>query len=164
MTTAIPELIALELITRLEQITTANGYAFSVPSVQRINRDATNWTATAYSIVVVQGDDERNPDHDRPGNPPANAYAVKFQVIGFIRQSDRSTDADQALVNDMNASIRKAIAENSSTWHTFDGNAYNADMGTGVNVLGDVGDYAASAVELTVWYRVNELDPYEVRA
>lgn len=162
MSTAVPERIALELISRMEAITVANGYAFSAADVYRVNRDATSWTPANYAIVVVQGDAERNFDHDRPGNPVANAYELTFVVVGFVRQSDRTTAADQAKMNDMDAAIRKAIA-NGTSWHVFDDATYDAELEAGANVVQEDGDYSAVTIELKVRYRVSEVDPYTVR-
>lgn len=161
MPTAIPELIAAEVITRLEQITTGNGYAFNVASVERVNRDGNDWTPTHRGIVVVQGDEQRNEPHDRPGNPPANAYELPFSILCFVRQSDRSSTADQAEVNAMVAAAKKAVAEGSTSWHQFDGNSYDANWGIQSNY--ESIDHAGASVELLVRYRISEIDPFTLR-
>lgn len=163
MPTAVPELIALELIARLEEITTDNGYSFTVPSVDRVNRDGTDWTPKSNTIVVLQTAEEPIPELSYPGNPPAIAYQLTFTIQGFVRQSDRSTTADAALENEMVAAIKKAVAENSTSWHTFDGNAMNANWGPTTRFDPVQGAHAGVSIELIVQYRVSELDPYTIR-
>lgn len=162
MPTAVPELIALELIDRLEDITIANGYDFTVPSVDRVNRDGTDWTPKSNTIVVVQTAHERNPELDYAGNPPGVAYILTFTIQGFIRQSDRSATADAALENRMEANIKKAVAGTAS-WYTFDGNAFNADWGPTTRFDPTQGAHAGISIELQVQYRVSEIDPFSVR-
>ena len=162
MPTAIPELIAQELIDRLEDITTGNDYSFTVPSVDRVNRDGHDWTPKTNTIVVVQTAHERLEELDFAGNPPGLAYLLTFTIQGFVRQSDRSNTADAALENNMEASIKKAVAGN-ATWHTFDGNAFNAMWGQTQRFDPTQGAHAGVSVELMVQYRVSEYDPYTKR-
>ena len=163
MPTAVPELIALELKSRLEAITIANGFEITAQAVYRVNRDATAWTPRDKSIVITQQASERDEDADHEGNPPAIGFILPFVVTGFVRQSDRATAPDQAKVNQIEASIRKAITSGAN-WHSFDGNAYNAQLGGASNISEDEGRFAGVAVELQVFYRVSETDPYTVRA
>lgn len=177
MPTSIPELIALELIARLDQITVGNGYEFTASNVKRVNRDAIDWTPENLSIVVMQLGSERDTSLDCPGNPPANGYALGFDVSGYIRQTDRvdsggpgpgpgpgtrlATSDDDTLINAMEASIKKAIAAGSTSWHTFDGNARHAEFGSTQKFLSE--QHIGCTVSLTVRYRISEIDPYEVR-
>lgn len=159
----IPEAIAEELISRLEAVTLANGYSFNVASVERVNRDGHDWTPKNNTLVVVQREQQRNEAHDYPGNPPAIAYELPFAIHCFVVQSDFSGLSDAMLVNRMAANVQKAIAEGSTSWHTFGGNAYNAMFGTITPFVSDQGDHAGCTIELTVQYRVSELDPFTVR-
>lgn len=155
------ETIALELVARLGQITTGNGYAFTASDVSRVNRDGDDWTPEHLGIVVKQGDETRNPAHDRPGNPPAMAYEQAYELIGFVRQSDRADTSDDSLVNQMEAAIKKAVAENSGTWHQFDGASYDANWGDTTRFESTA--HAGLKVPLSVRYRVSELDPLTLR-
>jgi hypothetical protein len=163
MPTAVPELIAIELKSRLEAITVANGYEITAQAVYRVNRDATGWTPRDKTLVISQQGAERDEEADHEGNPPAIGFVLPFLITGFVRQSDRATAPDQSRVNQMEASIRKAITSEAN-WHTFDGNAYNAQLGGASNISEDEGRFAGVAVELQVFYRVSETDPYTVRA
>lgn len=162
MSTAAEEIIALELISRLEAITVANGYAFDVESVSRVNRDSTDWTPRDRSIVVAQDATQRNEEADRPGNPAAIGYIVPFQIFGFRRQSDRAATADAAKVNEMLAAIKKAVA-NATDWHQFNRTSYDANWGTSSPFNSQDGRHAGLAVELFVHFRLDETDPFTVR-
>lgn len=156
-----PEDIAVEVVARLGEITTANGYAFDAASVDRINRDSSDWTPSPYAIVVEQASETRNESHDRPGSPPAMAYEQTYEIHGFIRQSDRSTTPDATLENRMESAIKKAVAENSSSWHQFDGSSYDANWGETTPY--ESTEHAGVTVRLIVRYRVSELDPEALR-
>lgn len=160
MPTAIPELIAQELIARLQTITTANGFAFDVADVSRVNRDATDWTPKHHSIVVVQAEEIRKPEHDYPGNPAAIAYTLPFELHGFVRQSDRAATSDQQKVNEVQAAIKKAVA-GTSDWHTFDDNSYLADWGPTSNYNST--EHGGTTLNLEVHYRISDTDPFTVR-
>lgn len=155
------ENIGAELVTRLEQITIANGYAFDVAGVDRVNRLAEGWTPKPNSIVIEQSPEVPNPAHDYPGNPPAIAYEQTYLIHSFIRQSDSSELPDATFENRMAAAIKKAVAEGSHTWHQFDGNSYDANWGTTTPY--ESTDHAGTTVELVVRYRVSELDPETLR-
>jgi hypothetical protein len=162
MSTPAEEIIALELISRLENITVFNGYAFNVESVSRVNRDSTEWTPRDRAIVVSQDATQRNEEADRPGNPAAIGYTVGFQIFGFRRQSDRAATADAAKVNEMHAAIKKAVA-NDTDWHQFNRTSYDANWGPTTPFNSPDGRHAGLSVELTVHFRVDEDDPFTVR-
>lgn len=161
MSIPIPEQIGLEIVTRLEEITEGNGYQFTVPFVKRVNRDGRNWTPKHNAIAVVQGDEERVFEHDCPGNPPSNAYQQTWLIRGYVRKPEHQEYAEDADLNQMAASIRKAIAENSGTWRNFDGYTYNAQFGA--TEIEKTTEHTVAVVELQTWYRVSELDPFTVR-
>lgn len=161
MTTAATERIALELVSRLEDITTGNGYSLSVSDVERVNRDGTDWTPKHLAAAVVQQEEERNEEHDYPGNPPASAYELKFLIHGYVRLPDRSASKEDAIANDFKAAIQKGIAS-VTDWHQFDSVSYDAEFGT--STIWQSTDHKGTTVELTVRYRVSEYDPYTVRA
>lgn len=155
------ENIAAEIVTRLEEITTANSYPLDVASVDRLNRLSEGFTPKPNSIVVEQENEVRNESHDRPGNPPAMAYEQTYLINGFIRQSDDSELPDATFESRMESAIKKAIAESSHTWHQFDGNSYDANWGETTPY--ESTDHAGITVRLVVRYRVSELDPDTLR-
>lgn len=160
-TVPVPERIATELVSRLQQITVGNGYAITVVNVARVNRDASGWTPRHLGIVLVQGTETRNEEHDCPGNPPAMAYELEFGIHGFVRQPDRTTAPDATTMNKMAAAIRKAIA-GTATWYQIDNACYDADWSETDDVVSP--DHAICSMGIVARYRVSELDPLEVRA
>lgn len=164
MPTAIPELIAQELQSRLENITTGNGYSFTVTEVIRQRRDANNFTPRHRSIVVVQQIETPNPQLDHEGNPAAIGYDLRFNIHAFVRQDDSlSTPGDDQLTNEMIAAIKKAVA-GTSTWHTFDSNSIDARWMETRPFVPVEGDHAGATVSLLVHYRISETDPFTARA
>jgi len=164
MPTAIPELIAAEIEARLNQILTLEDYAFDVTEVVRPTRRGENWQRKHLGIGVLQGDSVRVPENDHPGNPPAICYSVGFDLVGVIRDSVDEEDPKAVNENAMAAAIVKAITVPALTWHQFDGNAINAEIGDTQIALSSDGEFNAVTIPLRVIYRVSENDPYTVRA
>jgi hypothetical protein len=162
MSTPVPELIATTLITRLQAITIAGGYAFDVASVVRVNRDGTGWAPANHTIAVIQASNARDPEGDHEGNPPAIAHLLTFAIVGFVRQSDRATAADQTQENIIDAAMRKAITT-PVDWHTFGGRSYNANLGDTERFTSDDGKHTGATLTLEVMYRVSETSPFTVR-
>lgn len=164
MSDPIPERIAAVIVTRLENITTANGYQITVDDVVRPDRQAVDYTPKNYLILVEQSDDVPVPELDIPGNPPAIASAVTFNIIGLNRQSDRPGTPTPVSTGDnkLSASIRKAIC-NAADWHHFDNLSLNAAFGVAQPVSSQTGDHAGITIPLVVTYRYSETDPYTVR-
>lgn len=168
MALPVAEKIAAELVTRLDAITTGNGYEFTRESVTRPRRLDRDFTPRNYSIVVEQVGETEREEMSYPGNPPAIAYESVFNVYGFVRESDDATTSPAITENQMAAAIKKAIAEDAS-WHTFGSNAFDASFGQtemfegGENLPFTVVESNGVIVPLSVFYRVSELDPYAVR-
>lgn len=160
---SIPEAIATELQSRIETVTTVNGYSLTVASVTRVSRDAREWSPKNLAVAITQPVDSRNTALDHEGNPPAEAHDLAFNIHCFVRQSKDSTVPDQTTENTLVASIIKAVTS-PSDWFTFDGNAFNADWGTRQNYVTSEGEHAGATLPLIVQYRVSETDPFQVRA
>lgn len=164
MSTSIPELIADELVTRLETITSGNGYPFSVPSVDRIIRGARDWRPRNLGLAVEQAIEARNQALDHEGNPAAIGYSLAFNIHAFVRQSDNNTATpDQTTENALVAAIKKAVA-GTSDWHQFNDNAIDADWSATRPFTTSEGDHCGVTLTLTVHYRISETDPYTSRA
>lgn len=163
MPTDIPELIAAELVTRLESITTGNGYSFNVSDVTRVGRTAESWKPQNLGIAVRSPIETRNESQDHEGNPPAIAYDLAFDLHLFVRQPKTESDPDPKTENSFVAAVKKAVA-GTSDWHQFDGNAYNADWGTRQAYLSPEGHHAGATLTLVVQYRISETDPFTARA
>jgi len=166
MATSVIELIALEIVRRLEQITTENDYSFSVCSVVRPNRLGEGYSPEDKMIVVKQGDSIKNEDASYPGNPPAIAYDVSFEIACIVRSSDFDPDEYNPEQNERGAQIVKAItgeATDPGAWYTMEGNAVLADIGDVKQFAVSEGDHNGVTVDLSVLYRMSENDPYTVR-
>lgn len=165
MSDSIPERIALELIDRLENITTVNGYIFNVASVDRMTKDSLDgWTPRNLAIAVVQDDELPNDEHTHAGNPAAMAYDVTFNLHGFVRPSDHATETFSSTENAMVAAIKKAVVNNDTSWQTFGGISILADWVTTSPFQSPEGDHRGVTVSLVVTYRISETDPFTPRA
>jgi hypothetical protein len=163
-TTPIPELIAIEIESRLNTILLENNYSFDVSEVVRPNRKGENWQYRHMGIGILQGESTRVPELDCPGNPPAIAYAVQFQLQGICKDSMNLDEPHATSENEMAAAIQKAIASDVNTWHTMDGNAFDSDFGSATPFSSPEGENLGVSIPLSVTYRVSENNPFEVRA
>ncbi len=167
--TSVPvdELIVTELVTRLERITTENEFALDVAQVVRSNRLGTNWKPTPRTIVVRKGDEQRAPELDLVGNPPAIGYLLPLELELNGNVDPRGTAAAETLPSELLACVRKALTNpptNPSQWYTFGGLAIDAEIEAPIQVLTDGGEVAGLTVTVAVWYRISETNPYEARA
>ncbi len=161
MPTAVTETIALEVVARLQTITTANSYNFDVASVDRPPRNGKQWRPRHRGIVVDQKPSVPNEEQSHEGNPPAMAFDITYEITGFVFLSDESTSTSDSDVSDMEFAIKESLAEDNN-WHNWDGNAVNSVWGESSYI--DDGDYQGVTVPLIVTYRVSETAPYTVRA
>lgn len=159
------ERIAQAIITRLQAITVGNGYPFTVPSVDRVDRDVAEWTTRNLTIAVRQGATRENEQMTHEGNPAAIAYDTVFQLHGFVRHPTRgvATDEDQKTENQLDAAIKKSIA-GTHDWQNFGGEAIDATWVQTTPFVSPEGDHAGISVGLVVTYRISENDPTEARA
>lgn len=161
MPLAVVETIAGIIESRLEAMIDDTTYQTTISEVQRPSRFA-GFAPIHNQIVLVQGSTERNPALDRPGNPPAIAYRQPFAIHCHVMQSERDQDALDSLLNAFHADVVKAICSPTSTWHTFGGNAIDAEFGN-VNYVQADGGLDGVQIPLTVTFRTSENDPTELR-
>lgn len=162
MPTAVPEQIATELVTRLQTITTGNGFNFSVTEVVRPNRRQKGIRPQHLQIQVVQSAQQYNRGMSHEGSPPAIAYDVVFNMNCFVRDSDASTTPSSTTENDFEAAVKKAVCS-TSDWYNFGGVAIIADWGASKPFVSSEGKHAGVTVPLIVTFRVSETDPYTAR-
>ena len=163
MATAISEQIAVKVKTRLGLINTDSGYETTTTGVIRATRQG-DFQPKDYQIIVTQGTITRNEELSHPGNPPATAYDMPFQIAGVLRPSDDNATAADTLKNQFWGDCVKALTTGTA-WYNWDGLAINTAPPT------DVEDYQAedgAAVGfrfiLTVTFRTDENDPFTARA
>jgi len=150
------EQIADTLVTRLQAVTTGNGYLFSVSSVVRPDRKGTP-TAADYLVVVEQTTTERNDDLTRASSSGLQiAWDTEFQITCYLRPSDSDTTALDQLGNIAISELTKGVAT-TSNWHTFGSKAINATFTGQEHFSDDSG--AGVKLMLQVTYRTDEANP-----
>lgn len=162
MPTSVVEQIALKLIERLERVVVYEDGQPTLAKVYRVNRLAEDWTPSNNAIVVMRPVVERYPESDCPGNPPAIAYQVTFEVKCFIRQDDRETLPDDAKVSELASLVQMEIAADAN-WHQFGGACFDSEFGE-VTTFEPSESHAGAALEVLARYRVSETNPFEIRA
>lgn len=136
--------------------------AAAFDDVYRSTRIGT-WQPKDLVIHVHQGPLTPNPALSCPGNPPAQAYDLEAIVAGIVKPSDASTVAIDTFRNRVGADIIKA-ATNAALWHQWGGLAINTTHGPVEEHIEESGGLSGVMVRFTITYRVDEDDPYAVRA
>lgn len=161
MATAISEQIAQKLQTRLQGITVAGGYEFTVSEVVRTSRYG-NFRPQHLQLVINQGTLTRNDELSVPGNPPATAYDMPFEIVGLLMPSESATDKSDFLRNQFSADTIKAICTPAASWHNWDTLAILST----ISEVSDVNSEESSGFKLmlTVTFRTTENNPYTGRS
>jgi hypothetical protein len=128
----------------------------------RSTRVAT-WQPKDLVVHVHQGSLTPNAELSCPGNPPATAYDLEAIVAGIVKPSDAETIAIDTFRNRMGADIVKA-ATDAALWHQWGGLALNTVHGPIEDYMDETGGFAGVMVKFTITFRVDENDPYQVRA
>jgi hypothetical protein len=128
----------------------------------RSTRVAT-WQPKDLVVHVHQGALTPNAELSCPGNPPATAYDLEAIVAGIVKPSDAETIAVDTFRNRMGADIVKA-ATDATLWHQWGGLALNTVHGPIEDYMDETGGFAGVMVRFTITFRVDENDPYQVRA
>ena len=173
MSTPILEQIAAEVARRVARVSLVNGFNIDLSGVQRPTR-ASGIIFDDKKVAILQGDPESNADYSHEGNPPATAWTQPFDLYLIVRPSDTDPTASDTLANLMAADVQRAITCNDSfaadtNWYYFTPPAgsplaVNASFG-GTNEFARAdGSYAGVVLRLSVIYRVDETNPYNVRA
>lgn len=161
MATPILELISDEVVSRLGNITTGNGYEFTAASVSLIDRDENDFQPAPLAIMVDRKDEAENEDLSLPGNPPGIAYDVEFHIHGYSGRLDDSFSTE-VTETQMIAAIQKAIGNGDATgWHNFTNRAIDASLTSTTDFEGPGHD--GVTVVLRITYRISEIDPFVVR-
>jgi hypothetical protein len=153
--------ISDEIFARLETLIAEPNDAFTFTGVERPTKLA-QYTPEHGLIVLTRGEVARVTELDCPGNPPSIAYQQTFLIRVHIAPSEKDSTPVEFYEDVAEAAIIKAIRTN-ATWHQFDGNAINAEIGAQQTAVSD-GGYDGIAIPIAVIYRVSEGDPYTVRA
>lgn len=162
-----PESIAEQIVaavrTRLADITTGNGYQFSVAGVTRPTRYG-GYTPTDLQVVVTQGPIPRAPELDHPGNPPAIAFESTVNIaVNLMPNRKTDSNASDTWRHRAVASVQKAVTS-VSNWHNWGGLAINTEFDEPDLDYQDDGGNIGVIVPIVVTFRVSETDPYTARA
>jgi hypothetical protein len=122
-----------------------------------------NWQPKDLVVHVHQGSLTPNAELSCPGNPPATAYDLEAIVAGIVKPSDAETIAIDTFRNRMGADIVRA-ATDAELWHQWGGLALNTTHGPIEDYMDETGGFAGVMVRFTITFRVDENDPYQVRA
>jgi hypothetical protein len=136
--------------------------AAAFDDVYRSTRTAT-WQPKDLVIHVHQGALTPNPELSCPGNPPATAYDLEVIVAGIVKPSDASTVAVDTFRNRLGSDIIVA-ATDATNWHQWESLAINTVHGPIEEYTEETGGIAGVMVRFTITFRVDENDPYTVRA
>lgn len=159
MAEPIAEQIAAKVKTRLERITTGNGYNLTADP-QRVTRLA-GYEPGHFAIEISQGTAEPNDELSCPGNPPAQAYDMPFELKATIRSSESDTVATDTFRNRFWADMVKVLGQDTA-WHTWDGLAVNSVVGPAEPYASDDGEPGVRLVIL-VTFLIDENNPYNLR-
>ena len=160
MATAILEQIAQKVVTRLASITVAGGYEFTVSEVVRGTRFG-GFRPQHLQLVVNQGTLSRNEELSFPGNPPATAWEMPFEIVGLLMPSESDTNKIDLLRNQFSSDVVKALSTPAASWHNWDGLAILST----ISDIDDITQEESSGFRLTmtVTYRTTEANPYAAR-
>ncbi len=170
MPNPIVEQIALELESRLQNVTEANGFNQDL-DVKRPARWGAEKADDGLAIIIQDDPTTDTPDARHPlsvaGNPYAQAYTQPFRVLLFSRQSEKDDTAAETYVNRMWADAVKAITRSGETdeadWQTFGDLAITSNIGPPSLDLWKDGISAVIEFAVEVQYRTEENDPYTGR-
>lgn len=157
----IVERIARELLRRLQTMVNNNGLNTPVREVIRPKR-IDDTPPNDRQIMLTEQGNERVPELDHEGNPPAIARRITFNVRCHLLNDEKSCTPIDQLVHMFAADVQKTIVDDEPQWYTFANNAIDAEFLSEEPITGDGGMDGVN-VPIAITYRTSEYDPYEVR-
>ena len=120
------------------------------------------WQAKDNVFHVYQGDIVENRELDCPGNPPAKGWTIEAVIAAILRPSESDTTPIDTYKNRAWAAIVQA-ATDAPLWHNWGGLALNTDIGTIEDFTADDGSGSGVMVRMSIHFRTDENNPYNVR-
>lgn len=157
----ISERIADALFERLRLLESGHSVLTPSPQVIRPTRLG-GFTPKHLQIVLTQNAPQRVPEMDYPGSPPANCYSITFNIRCHVMPSEKDPAAVDTLINAMSADVVRVVCD-ATNWHTFGELAIDSEWEPHENIDGD-GSFDGVNVPLTVFYRTDETNTYNLRA
>lgn len=152
-----------DVLFRRLQLLTA-GYSVFTPVVEVIRPTRMGgFTPQHLQIVLTMGDKARNTELDCPGNPPAIAWDQTFNIRCHVMPSERDTTRVDEIVNAFAADVMQVVCDAGSQWHTFDGLAIESQWQDMQDIDAD-GSFVGVNVPITITFRTDENNPFNVRA
>lgn len=155
-----------EVKTRLERVSTANGFDFNVERVAEPNRLGTNASPLPRSFELRVISISPNEAFDLPGNPPAVGQTLELWLLAHESHSDASTSGRDRDAMMMISQARRAVTQppaDPHLWHTFGGLAIDAEFGEAARIKAGDGTPAGWSIPLLIHYRHDENDSTQVR-
>lgn len=150
--------------TRLSRIHLDNGYSFEVPKIWIPQQDGQEYSPQHLNMVVTAGEVDRDPELDRPGNPPAIAWILPIQIhCDLIPSRFASVETFDELATLVHSNIIQAITQ-WPVWHQFDARCINATIERPeINRPTDDGGIGSVKANINATYRVSETRPEQIR-
>lgn len=153
--------IADELFNRLQTLAAGASEYTRVYEVVKPTRLA-QYTPRHLQIIVTKGEAEELPDLMCPGNPPAIAWKQTFNIRCHVLPSEKDTTPVDEYCDVFEADVIRVVC-GYTNWHTFGGLAINAEWKPAEAIDSDGGIDGVN-VPIAITYRVDEGNPYNVRA
>jgi hypothetical protein len=160
MSLTILETIAVELHRRLSLMVGNTDYGTNVSEVIRPTR-LDGFTPKDLQIVLTQGSSEEVEDLMCPGNPPAVARRQTFNVRCHVMSDEESAETIDKQLSTFASDVIRCVCTG-TTWHTFDGNAIDANWLSREDVAAD-GGLDGVNLPIAIVYRTDENNPYNLR-
>lgn len=151
----VKEQITAAVAAALAEISIAAGYLTDVASVVRPRRTGEQFRPVAFGVSVLQRDEQREPEQDQCGNPPAIGWRLSIACDLVVRLSEDSTAPMDRVLNTFEADVRKCLMAD-PTWGNL---ACETELGATEYADGSEG-FEGVTVPVDVIYRVAENDPY----
>lgn len=161
----ISEQIANALFDRLQLLAAQYSVYTPVSEVIRPTRMG-GYTPKHLQVVLTQNDPEVNEELGCPGNPPATAYNILFNIRCHVMPSERDTTVVDEIINTFDADVVRAVADQTiygAMWYTLGDLATDAAFQTRESIEAD-GSFVGFNLPLLVTYRTDENNPYNGRA
>jgi hypothetical protein len=121
------------------------------------------WQPKDNVLHVHQGDIVENPEMNCPGNPPAKGWTVVAAVAAILKPSDTDTTPIDTYKNRAWAVIVQAVTD-ADLWHQWGGLAVNSTIGPIEDYTAEDGSGSGVFVRISIHFRTDENNPYNVRA
>ena len=153
--------IADELFNRLQKLMAEYSILCPVTEVIRPTRLG-GYTPKNLQVVLTKGAVEEVLELMCPGNPPAIAWRQVFNIRCHVLPSEKDPTPVDEYCEVMEAAVKMVVTD-ASRWEGMAELAINSEWLPTENIDSD-GSFDGVNVPIAITYRVDENDPYTVRA